>query len=298
MILTAICKSVARTLNCRADARLSSRGVCPSVCILLLLLMVAPIAGATIIVASCSAGKVIIGADGLTHTPDDPQPWTNTCKVHQGSADCFFAIAGGTDSRVNSYDLLPLARRACGEHGSLAERTERFKNWALPEIQRNWTFIKTDPRTKKSYNLIKSWGGNRVTAVFAGGPPFKVVVQEFVENSAGDMVAEEAKVDSCDGSTAHAAGYDLKGYLQEHPVNHGPGTAEFVKESLLGAIENEAATKPAESRSIGFPIAVAEIDSGGSRWLEQGTCPALANKSVSKAGPDPISVDRERANRE
>lgn len=286
MKVRAICKFVVRALNCRVGAgpRKASGRSSNALCVFVFLLMWEPIAGATIIVASCSSDSAIIGADGLTHTPDDPETSTNTCKVHQGAKDCFFALAGSTDSRVTNYDLVPIARRACSEHGLLAERVQKFKNWALPEIQRNWTFIKTDPRAEKSYSLIKSWGGNRVTAVFVGGPPFRVVVLEFVENSVGDMIAEEAQVDSCDNRTAHAAGYDLKSYLQEHPVTNPPGTAGFVKESLSGVIGNEEAKKPAEQRNIGFPIAIGEIDSGGSRWVEQGLCPALEKDSVPKAG--------------
>jgi hypothetical protein len=236
----------------------------------------------TIILTAWSADKIIIAADGLSLQPDRAQPYKTSCKIRQADngSNCFFAISGVQDDKDVSFDLVPLAHRACVGNGSLIERAERFKKVALPEVRREWRNIKrNNPNT---YATMKRLGPARTAVVFASGTDWIVVIVQFVEDSTGEMVAMDSLVRT--GNFATLPTFDMMGnylgleaYHREHPEVDRLDSTTFIRVLLIGALEREATDFKRENRikTIGPPMAIVEIYARSAKWIEQGNCPDI-----------------------
>lgn len=261
--------------------------IVPAKILWLLLIFVTPnVCRATILVTNCSADRVVVGADGLSLHPEDTQhPTFKSCKIVQSGNDCFFAISGLQNYKAINYDLVPLARRACRGPGSVIERANTFKKVALPEIQRAW--INTRKNNPRTYALLKRYGPARLSVVFAEGPPFTVIIVQFVEDSNGKMMPENSIVDACNfasHSVFRALGerQNVEAYQRQHPEIENLDDVAFVRSLLLGAIELEGFPKV-----IGPPVAILEITSSGARWIEQGACAEIKHRSQANSHKQP-----------
>src|SRR5215469_15321518 len=175
---------------------------------LLIILFSSQVGESTIVLTACSGNGVILAADGLSLRPDaNPPAAFPSCKIIQGADSCFFAIAGMQDYKSIHYDLLPIAKRACRSKGSIPSRATLFQDLATPEIERAWSQARSNqPRT---YAIMKTKGGNRISVAFVGAAPFVVVIAEFVENASGHMVPQKLKIDQ--GDFVHQTAFKVFG---------------------------------------------------------------------------------------
>jgi hypothetical protein len=231
---------------------------------------------ATAIVTSCSAHRIIIATDGLSLQPDAYPPSHPGCKIQEGNPLCYFAIAGLQDAKDINYDLVPLARRACRQPGSLSDKAEYFSKIALPEIKRAWAFAKA--KNPKAVATIRRSGAARWNVVFAGVQPLALAIVEYEEQPSGTISEKPMKVQV--GTPSAPPDFTAFGneniliYHQRHPDTDKLDDLGFVTALLDGAIQIEE-QEPQPLRRIGPPTAVLQIDSTGASWIRQGACTAI-----------------------
>jgi hypothetical protein len=225
---------------------------------------------ATIILTGCGADRVILAADGLSLSPGRNPPFRESCKIVQGSDRCFFAISGVQDIKDINYDLVPRAVHACKSRGSIVQRADVFEKDNLSEVRRAWNHIRA--HEPAAYALMRRSGPARISAVFAGGPPFTIAIVQYVEDSSGNMSIDNSIVDVGNFAKQTAfetvgAGENVKVYQSQHREIGFLSDEDFLRRLLLGAIQLEV-----EPKRIGPPIAILEINATGAKWIEKGAC--------------------------
>jgi len=247
----------------------------------LFLFLIGPaVCNATLVLTACSPNGVVIAADGLTLKPDANPPSTaEACKIMRGTDTCFFSIVGVQDIRSIDYDLVPMADHACKGNGSMVERAKAFEKIALPEVQRAWSYIKA--HEPASYALMRRSGPASVCVVFAGGPPFTVVIVQYVEDASGRMTIDKSIIDV--SNFASESAYENVGvsenvelYQRQHREIEKLNDAGFLRGLLLGAIQLEG--KP---KRIGPPIAILEINGNGPKWIQRGACAEIKHRQTN-----------------
>jgi hypothetical protein len=258
---------------------------------LLLLFFIDPsICHATLILTACATDRVIVAADGLALKPGQTPSSMQICKIRQGTDSCFISIAGFPSNAEINYDLWIVARRACKGSGSIVERAKTFENNALPEVRRAWKYIKvSEPAAYAALKKISVDGRGHMDVVFAGGPPYTVVIVHFIEDASGSMTIGDPtiSVPNLTGQTAIAevgVTEDAAGYRRYHPEVTKLETRNFLRSVLLGAIQLEG-----DPKRIGPPIAILEIRATGAKWIEQGAC---ANIKHYAQGSSPKKLEK------
>jgi hypothetical protein len=241
---------------------------------------------ATLVLTACSRDGVIIAADGLSLKPGGNPPTVQSCKIMQGTDSCFFSIVGVQDINSIHYDLVPIARRFCRGNGSIVERAKAFEKNTLPEIRRAWNHIKA--HEPAAYALMKRSGSARVSVVFAGGPPFTVVIVQYVEDFSGNMTIDNSMIDVSNlaSQTAYetvGASENVEVYQRQHPEIGRLNDADFLRSLLLGTIQLEH-----DPKRIGSPIAILEVKNTGASWIEQGACPKINHHSQNNPSKKPV----------
>jgi hypothetical protein len=243
-------------------------------------LISAHVCHATLILTACAPDRVVLAADGLMLKPGGNPPSVQGCKIIQGADNCFFAISGEQDDASIKYDLVPMARSNCQRDGSIIQRANDFEKRALPEVRRAWNQVKA--HQPEAYALMKKAGQARVSVVFASGPPFTVVIVQYVENALGDMVIDNSIVNT--GNFVSQTSYQRVGasenvevYQRQHPEIGYLDDVEFLRRLLIGTIQLEG-----NQKRIGPPIAILELSSDGAKWIEQGSCSRIIKANKAK----------------